>query len=72
MPLHKPRRGKLVASDDLKRLTVMLIHVLDAGEFLDRCCVKDSDETNHRIFRHLILQARDAEFWQGMLRKWLW
>jgi hypothetical protein len=50
----------------------MHIHALAASEFVDRCCVKDSDETNRCFFRRPILPACDAEVWQGMFRQWLW
>jgi hypothetical protein len=63
---------KRVASVDLARLKVMLIHALATSEFLDRCCVKDPEETNHCLFRRLILPARHADVWQWMLRQWLW
>ena len=61
-----------MASVDLERLALMQVHALAASKFADRCCVKDSDETNSCIFRRLILPACDAEVWQGMFRQWLW
>jgi len=61
MAATQTEKVKLAASVDLERLKGTLIDALVESNFFYR-----------RLFRRLRGPARDAEFWQGMLRKMLW
>jgi TrmH family RNA methyltransferase len=63
---------KQATSQELERMTTLLLEALHTSGFLDRRRVSDSDERIRRLVRRLRLPQRDAVIWLGMLRQMLW
>jgi TrmH family RNA methyltransferase len=59
-------------SEELERITMLLLEALQTSGFLDRRRVSDADERIRRLVRRLHLPERDAVIWLGMLRQMLW
>jgi tRNA/rRNA methyltransferase len=59
-------------SEELERITALLLDALQTSGFLDRRRVNDAEERIRRLVRRLHLQSRDAVIWLGMLRQMLW
>ena len=67
-----PAPADPATSDELDRITSLLLEALDTSGFLSRRRVHDADERIRRLVRRLHLQSRDAVIWLGMLRQMLW
>ena len=63
---------KQATTEELERITLLLLDALQTSGFLDRRRVSDADERIRRLVRRLRLPQRDAIIWLGMLRQMLW
>jgi tRNA/rRNA methyltransferase len=62
----------LAGTEELERITLVLMETLRACGYLDRRKITDVEERMRRMVRRMGLQARDSEVWLGILRQMVW
>jgi TrmH family RNA methyltransferase len=67
-----PEKIELAGTEDLERITLVLMETLRASGYLDRRVISDVEERMRRMIRRMSLPARDAEVWLGLLRQIVW
>jgi TrmH family RNA methyltransferase len=69
----RQRREEIAAtSDDLERITALLLEALRISGYLHPGAAALAEEKVRRLVRRLSLPADDAEVWLGMLRQMIW
>jgi TrmH family RNA methyltransferase len=72
MPKSQPAKSAPATSEEVERITAMMLEALDASGFLDRRRVADSDERIRRVVRRLKIPASDVKVWLGVWHQILW
>jgi tRNA/rRNA methyltransferase len=67
-----PKQPELATTEELERITTMLLDALHTSGFLGRRRVTDAEERIRRLVRRLNIPARDSVIWLGILRQILW
>lgn len=65
-------RQEIAKASELERITVVLLDVLDASDYLNPPAAATAEERARRLVRRLKLNPADAAVWLGMLRQILW
>jgi len=68
----EPAEPQLAASDDVERVTSVLLEALRTSGYHHPRSATITDTKVRRLVRRLRLQAPDAEVWLGMLRQIIW
>jgi TrmH family RNA methyltransferase len=69
---QQPREAIAATSDDLERITALLLEALRISGYLHPGAAALAAEKVRRLVRRLSLPADDAEVWLGMLRQMIW
>jgi tRNA/rRNA methyltransferase len=69
---QQPREAIAATSDDLERITALLLEALRISGYLHPGAAALAEEKVRRLVRRLSLPADDAEVWLGMLRQMIW
>ncbi len=69
---QQPREAIAATSDDLERITALMLEALRISGYLHPDSAALSEEKVRRLVRRLSLPADDAEVWLGMLRQMIW
>jgi TrmH family RNA methyltransferase len=69
---QKLEKIKPATTDEIERVTLMLLDALQASGYLGQRPVTVKEEKIRRMVRRLNLSANDAEIWLGMLRQMVW
>ena len=67
-----PPRVPPAASEELERITAVLLDALRASGYLIPRAAPPTEEKLRRLVRRLHLSSADAQLWLGMLRQILW
>jgi tRNA/rRNA methyltransferase len=69
---EQSQESSAASSDELERITVLLLEALRASGYLHREAPDLTEERVRRLVHRLSLSRDDAEVWLGMLRQMLW
>jgi tRNA/rRNA methyltransferase len=69
---QQPREAIAATSDDLERITALLLEALRISGYLHPGAAALAEEKVRRLVRRLSLLGDDAEVWLGMLRQMIW
>jgi tRNA C32,U32 (ribose-2'-O)-methylase TrmJ len=68
---QQPREAIAATSDDLERITALLLEALRISGYLHPGAAL-AEEKVRRLVRRLSVPADDAEVWLGILRQMIW